>query len=206
MKKTASEILGEGFRVTVGHGESEIVVTRAEALSAMRAFALQEIKSALLQALLNGVEPATAIKIPTSELVQSIIKADINGVDITTPVVHHPEIKAVLGSIRKDYNGISPETLRDFYGGEVVDGAWLAPLVQEKKKISLWLEGHVVTGNSAPAMHLGDYEALNLLDALTQYRDSLPDDKAKSYVRLETLSIWGCRVFDNEADARKSFG
>jgi len=28
----------------------------------------------------------------------------------------------------------------------------------------------------------------------------------RKYVNLDTPCIWGCRVFDNETDARKSFG
>lgn len=31
-------------------------------------------------------------------------------------------------------------------------------------------------------------------------------DHDKSYFNLEHLTYWGCRLFDNEIEARKSFG
>ena len=84
-------------------------------------------------------------------------------------------------------------------------------------KIEIWMEGYRATGESATATRLGIYEADDFDGAMRQYMDenlhtvtvkkipknikSIRDDSfTKQY------SIWACRIFDNEADARKSFG
>lgn len=73
------------------------------------------------------------------------------------------------------------------------------------KKNQLWTEGYSVTGQSAGATFHGEFNAVDLSDAVRQFRDSLDDEYSKRCVRVDTLDFWGCRFFDNEADARKSF-
>ena len=70
----------------------------------------------------------------------------------------------------------------------------------------LWIEGYSCTGNSAPAQYLGSFEAPSFNQACEKYNlngGRLPLSYNAEY---NEWSNWGCRVFDNETDARRSFG
>lgn len=71
--------------------------------------------------------------------------------------------------------------------------------------IDLWLEGYQCMEGSSTAVCLGTYDAGNLRDAVQQWVNEEPNER-KQYVDLLRLTYWGCRFFDNEADARKTFG
>ena len=73
---------------------------------------------------------------------------------------------------------------------------------QETKVYQIWMEGFAITGNSSKATLLGEMEAESFQQACDKYIEENPEYK-KLY---SGKSIWGCRLFDNEADARKSFG
>ncbi len=73
-------------------------------------------------------------------------------------------------------------------------------------KYNIWIEGVLDTGMEGcplPASLLGEVEAETFQEAC---------DKIALEKRLLGLynpdhrTIWGCRMFDNEIDARKSFG
>jgi len=74
------------------------------------------------------------------------------------------------------------------------------------KKIQLWAEGYVATGQSSDATFHGEFEAYNIKDAVQLFKDSLTDEHSIKCVDVENLTFWGCRFFDNATDARKSFG
>ena len=67
--------------------------------------------------------------------------------------------------------------------------------------IQLWMEGYSISGNDSKATSLGEYEAETLKRAAEMHAKA-----SGSQVNLNDLTIWGCRLFDNEKDARKSFG
>lgn len=84
-------------------------------------------------------------------------------------------------------------------------------------KIQIWMEGYAATGESATASMIGEYEAIDWDDAVRQYKEQYPHHvdtkrvpKNIKSVRDDSFtkiySIWACRLFDNAADARKSFG
>jgi len=84
-------------------------------------------------------------------------------------------------------------------------------------KVQIWMEGHRATGESSSASMIGEYEASDWDDAIRQYKEAYPHHvdtkrvpKNIKSVRDDNFtnfySIWACRLFDNEADARKSFG
>lgn len=82
-------------------------------------------------------------------------------------------------------------------------------------KIEIWMEGFVIQGQDGGARLVDVIEADNLNDAVETYnatitapanRRALNFGKEKAVYRDGFWSIWGCRLFDNEADARKSFG
>jgi len=70
-------------------------------------------------------------------------------------------------------------------------------------KYEVWSEGYVVTGNQDTAKLWGTVEAESFQKACDYMFESKNNRK---YYRPETLEIWGCRLFDNETDARKAFG
>ncbi|MCK2122073.1 DUF1382 family protein [Pseudomonas sp. PNPG3] len=76
------------------------------------------------------------------------------------------------------------------------------------KAIEVWTEGYAVTGNRSPAQRLGVYQAATFDDAVAQHLQTLDAKEQSFYRRSEDgeWRCWGCRLFDNEAAARKSFG
>lgn len=74
------------------------------------------------------------------------------------------------------------------------------------KKITLWCEGYATTGQSSEAMFCGTYKVNNVKDAIKQYRDTLTDIHSKNCIDIKNESFWGCKFFDNEKKARRSFG
>lgn len=75
------------------------------------------------------------------------------------------------------------------------------------KKYQLWEEGFATNGESGTATFLGEVEAESFQEAFRKYvTKKYSDNEIKSLVNFDRLSIWGCRVYDNEKDARKLFG
>lgn len=66
----------------------------------------------------------------------------------------------------------------------------------------------MATGESGTADFMGTYEANSFEEAVEKWFDEKPD-RREYYGKNKlkgTISYWGCRFFDNESDARKSFG
>lgn len=72
------------------------------------------------------------------------------------------------------------------------------------KQFEIWSEGYAATGEAGPATFHGIYGGLDFKDACTNYAKL---DKAFArYFNPDRMTYWGCSLFDNEVDARKSFG
>lgn len=79
------------------------------------------------------------------------------------------------------------------------------------KPWDIWVEGYLCTGMEgipSPAYKAGTVEAPSFDEAVRRHVARLPDDQATYWGRSSegVWSVWGCRVYDNEADARRSFG
>ena len=74
----------------------------------------------------------------------------------------------------------------------------------EEKEFDIWVEGYRATGESQTAQYFGKQKGFSLADACRRYAESHPSDA--SFWNKDFTAYWACRVFDNEADARKSFG
>lgn len=81
------------------------------------------------------------------------------------------------------------------------------------KKYNIWIEGYLATGMEgipARAQELAsNIEANSFLEAVKKWYSSEPDASYRYgdlTIRDDIASIYGCRLFDNEKDARKSFG
>ncbi|EMC3642542.1 hypothetical protein L1C56_03810 [Klebsiella pneumoniae] len=67
----------------------------------------------------------------------------------------------------------------------------------------VWSEGFEVSGSRAGAKLHGEAEAVDFASAC----EGLFKDLGRSqHFDKQRLTYWGCRLFDNEVDARKAFG
>jgi len=86
-------------------------------------------------------------------------------------------------------------------------------------KIQIWMEGYAATGESGVAHMIGEYEANSFDEAVGMYIQEKGDQYGPERYTRSSFStedafknrrsdwkIWGCALFDNEADARKAFG
>lgn len=76
---------------------------------------------------------------------------------------------------------------------------------EDYKEWEVWTEGFMVTGNTEVAQFHGKFKGRNFREAVLQYKNSVSKE-TQSFIDLDRMSYWGCRFFDNERDARKSFG
>jgi len=68
----------------------------------------------------------------------------------------------------------------------------------------LWIEGYSVSGCRSKASLLGSYDANDIHDAVAQWREEIC--YVSNMWNGSFYEFWGCRIFDNEVEARKSFG
>jgi hypothetical protein len=76
-------------------------------------------------------------------------------------------------------------------------------------KYHIWSEGFATTGQSGQAMCHTDkpIEAESFNEAVRIFADANPDfDESLVRHKDGRWTYWGCNLFDNETDARKSFG
>ena len=82
-------------------------------------------------------------------------------------------------------------------------------------KIEIWSEGYNTTGIKSDAIFLFETEADSFDEAIAIYaKHRLETESDAERFPIEKRggpddwhwSIWGCQLFDNEADARKRFG
>ena len=79
--------------------------------------------------------------------------------------------------------------------------------MSDKKSFDLWMTGYACTGNSSGASFLGTFEADSFIDACDKWAETLRECDKQYYNKKENKAwFWGCAIYDNETDARKSFG
>ncbi|AMU26584.1 Uncharacterised protein [Mycobacteroides abscessus] len=74
---------------------------------------------------------------------------------------------------------------------------------------TLWCEGYAATGEHGRARSLGTWAAESFDSAVelwnaTKNRNSMYGNLV--HHENGSWTLWGCRLFDNEADARRAFG
>lgn len=71
----------------------------------------------------------------------------------------------------------------------------------------LWIEGYEVTGNSATASYLGVFEGKTFNEACDNWEKTIEQPEYyKSGNERQKPNYWACKIFENELEARKSFG
>jgi hypothetical protein len=81
-----------------------------------------------------------------------------------------------------------------------------APTKKRVKEFDVWTEGYRATGEGSKAVFHGTFKGRSFREAVQAFKDTLKDEHSIRCVDVEELKFWGCRFFDNESDARKSFG
>jgi len=76
--------------------------------------------------------------------------------------------------------------------------------IEYEKMFDIWSEGYAATGQSNGAIYHGKCRGKDLQDACERYADKNLD-WGESF-DSQNLTYWGCSLFDNEKEARKSFG
>jgi hypothetical protein len=77
-------------------------------------------------------------------------------------------------------------------------------------KYEVWMEGFIISGQEGKAHRVVSEQGKTLWEGET-FKDAVKQAvqeaiKDKQYYDPERNTYWGCRFFDNEAEARKSFG
>jgi hypothetical protein len=74
------------------------------------------------------------------------------------------------------------------------------------KSITIWSEGYQATGQSSDATCHGSFRAESFDAACEQMKLRVSQGHLMKKGTDGTWRYWGCRLFDNEAAARKGFG
>lgn len=86
---------------------------------------------------------------------------------------------------------------------EEVQHDYIAATDPEDQIFEIWSEGYACTGESSRAIHFGRCFGKTFKEACIKFF-SYRDDK--SCFDPERMTFWACRLYDNEEDARRSFG
>lgn len=88
----------------------------------------------------------------------------------------------------------------------------------ENREFEIWMEGYSATGEQSTAQMIGKGFGCTFDEAVRDYMSKNPGHGIRENTRGMYMSeeyyqnrrsnwnIWACNLFDNEADARKSFG
>lgn len=79
---------------------------------------------------------------------------------------------------------------------------------KELREYEVWSEGYLCSGMEgipATAQFHGKSRATSFKEACDKWAETLTPDSKSCYDR-DRLSFWGCRLYDNETDARKFLG
>lgn len=72
------------------------------------------------------------------------------------------------------------------------------------RQFEIWAEGHASTGSSSGARLFGTETGVDLKDAAQKLAQK--DPEFASHFDPRSMTYWGCKLFDNEGDARRAFG
>lgn len=102
----------------------------------------------------------------------------------------NPNSGQVMGTLTKEWPSIA-------YFNEIKQG--ILDATDGKSDYEVWMGGYSATGEHSKAKFIGKVKAETFQKACDfHYIDNPAYDRDK-------LSVWGCRLFNNENDARKSF-
>jgi hypothetical protein len=98
------------------------------------------------------------------------------------------------------------------------NGNFAKPMLSALREFEIWMEGYAATCEHGTAQMIGKGFGSTFDEAVKDYMSKNPnhgiEENGKNrYIsedayknRRSNWNIWACSLFDNEADARKSFG
>ena len=75
----------------------------------------------------------------------------------------------------------------------------------ESKQYEIWCEGFVTMESKSGAQLLGKVRSTSFKSAVVEFFNR-HDKTVNNYFDEKNMRFYGCELFDNEADARKTFG
>lgn len=77
-----------------------------------------------------------------------------------------------------------------------------------KKIYEIWMEGYAATLDRGTAEYVSSVEAESFKEACIKYSKTEEgiEKQWDEFFDSQNLSFWGCKLFDNEKDAREHFG
>ena len=129
------------------------------------------------------------------------------------PFQHHMDVEVVLdgtGAALSYHHAC--EAVRLFNGDdreaierlEAKRAGSPVPMPPPQYEFEIWSEGFAATGERGSAQLVGAASGLTFREACANF--ALEDEAFAEYFDSERLTFWGCRLFTNENDARRSFG
>lgn len=80
-------------------------------------------------------------------------------------------------------------------------------MADKMKTYDIWSEGYRIMCEYSDAHIMGKGQGNSFREACIQCFNSRPKDPEWAFnFNEEKLTFWGCKLFDNETDARKNFG
>ena len=76
--------------------------------------------------------------------------------------------------------------------------------MENLKQYNIWSEGFRTNGEVSSAFFIGTSFGSNFKEACNNF--AIKDANFKRYYSSNDLTYWGCKLFDNETDARVNFG
>ena len=76
--------------------------------------------------------------------------------------------------------------------------------MENLKQYNIWSEGFRTNGEASGAFFIGTNLGSNFKEACDNL--AIRDTNFKRYYDDNKLTYWGCKLFDNESDARVNFG
>ncbi len=127
------------------------------------------------------------------------------------PEIRNSPMRQAVDRAYQQLTGESPKFLFSDWKGQLSANQW--QIVEDAKPviIELWIEGYRLNGDRSKAQFLGNFEGPTLRDAVIHYKQSLELKHINTaypwdVINTDKLTDWGCRFFNNEADAREAFG
>lgn len=109
-----------------------------------------------------------------------------------------------------DFLGMSPDEQMERYGKQQVhkEKDMRPKLVRKTSEFNIWAEGYRATGEHGRAVYMGRGEGATFPEACDEYfnRQDNKHDRNLYSKRFNDRFYWSCKLFNNEADARKAHG
>lgn len=78
--------------------------------------------------------------------------------------------------------------------------------VELPTEFAVWTEGFNIKGDKGTAQFHGTFKGNTFREAVKAFQYSITPSPGARLIDLDHMTMWGCKFYDNEHDARKLFG